>query len=255
MIKPFALDNVREAQIEFDPMTKTYNYANPDEEGQPPFERCVEVPWVHDRLEQAFSGQSPRWPHKLTLFDFGCNKAEYIREAKQAYGLRTFGIDMKRPGKNFVDRFFQAEFDHKVARRIQRHGPFDVCTAISAIEHAGCLRHPDAAWITGYQMQIVQFLIDTSKYCFISVPFGQRPGWAEDESRKNFYQFDPAMLASIEEYAKEHGKNYMHEIYKLELSGIWVQSNIASAENCIYRDNRGGASAIALISIWGNDAR
>jgi len=250
MIKPLALDNAREVRVDFDPATKRYVYANPKEQGFLSYERCVEVPWIQDKLAQVFDGWTPHFWRKRKLFDFGCNKAQYVSDAKRTYGLKTFGIDMKSSGANFVDSFFRAEFNGAVADRIRRHAWFDVCTAISAVEHSGCNRHPDEAWITEYQMEIIRFLIDSSRSCFISVPFGQRPGWAQDESRKNFYQFDAAMLAAIQSFARYRNKNSLHEIYKYEPSGIWVKSDITRTASCLYRGNKGGASAIALISVW-----
>lgn len=253
MIKPFALDNIREVRVDFDPATRRYFYTNPEEQGLPALERCVEVPWIHDKLAQVFQSTSSRlWERlkKQKVFDFGCNKARYLLDARTDYGVETFGIDMKAAGKDFVDAFFHAEFDRAVADRIRRHAPFDVCTAISAVEHAGYARHPDKTWITEYQMEIVRFLIDVGRYCFISVPFGQRPGWAQDGSRKNFYQFDPAMLAATESFARYRDRNYLREIYKYDPAGIWIKSDIAGTEHCLYRDNKGGALAVALISVW-----
>jgi len=163
--------------------------------------------------------------------------------------LKTFGIDIKRHGKKFVDVFFCGEFNDKLEEKILRESPFDFATSISAVEHAGCAWSPNKKKITKYQKRICNFIIDISFYAFISVPFGCRPGWAEDKSRINFYQFDNDILDQIKEHALNCSKQYMEEIYMVK-EGYWFSVDRADAIDCQYRSAKQGASAVALLSIW-----
>lgn len=251
MIKPLELDNIPEPRLVYNPLSRRYIFENPENEGRLACERNVEVPWINDKLSQAFKKRLIL--HKLKLFDFGCNKAQYLLDAKKIYKVKIFGIDMKSQAKNFVCKFFHSEFNQKVAEKIRSYAPFDVCTAISSIEHAGYKYHPNKEWIWEYHMEIIRFLIDTSRVCFISAPFGQRPGWASDGSRKNFYQFNVPMLSAIEKYSRYRNKNFLNEIYRYVdqgPSGVWVKSNIESTKNSFYRKNKSGASAVTLMSVW-----
>jgi len=183
------------------------------------------------------------------LFDFGCNKAEYIQVLKKKHFLKTFGIDIKRAGADYVDQFFLGQFNDKLQGSIEKSGPYHVATAISAIEHAGCNLHPDEPKIRKYQLGIFEFLIKSSNTFFFSVPFGKRPGWAKDGSRKNLYQLNSHVLDDINKIAKAMDKKYLEEIYKLQ-NGKWCQSNREASSKCIYRSNKSGASAVALVSIY-----
>jgi len=240
-IEPFKLDHVREATLHFDRRKKQYSHMDSSQEGMPAFERCVENTWVMDKLRQVDEG------HRSKLFDFGCNKANYILEAKKIYGFKTYGIDLKAPGKRYTDVFVEGMFNSKRARKLRKMGPFDVATSISAVEHAGCGWHPDEKRIRQYQIGICEFMICLSSYFFLTVPFGKRPGWARDESRKNLYQFSTDMLDEIRHL---HDKNYLEEIYKVN-DGYWDKCSRDDAAGCRYRSGKQGASAIALISIWG----
>lgn len=240
----YGRNNIREATLIFH--KGKYAYKHKKDEGRPPFERCIEVPWVLDKINQCNPSKEDK------LFDFGCNKAEYIMTAKNDHSLQTYGIDGKPAGKKFVDNFFSGIYNKKLKRRIQESGPYRITTGISAIEHAGNNKHPNIEFITNYQKDICNVMIDISQYCFISVPFGQRPGWAKDKSRKNLYQFDIHMLDHLQSYSLASNRIYLEEIYKLD-GEYWVVSDRDVAASCIYRDGKSGASAVALISIWRND--
>lgn len=242
-IKQFNQDHVKEVVIKYNYTSKHYEYVNKSEEGLPAFERCIENNWIADKVKQISDIYNKK------LFDFGCNKAHYIIDLKSKYNLDTYGIDMKESGIKFVDHFFHGIFDKTLKRRIRRHAPFHVTTSISAIEHAGCKWHPDEGRIMFYQMEIIQLLMDISKYCFMTFPYGKRPGWAKDESRKNLYQFNSIMLDHIHNAAKERNKNVLEEIYQLK-SGYWDMSDRNKTSHCTYRGEKQGATAIALLSIW-----
>lgn len=209
-----------------------------------PFERCVEDTWVEDKLKQCDLRSND------SLFDFGCNKASYILDAKKNFGIKTSGIDMKKEAKNFVDSFFLGEFDKKLKAKIKAAAPFTVCTGISSIEHAGNKWHPNEDKIRRYQIGICEFLIGISKVFLLTVPFGARPGWAKDKSRKNLYQFNKDMLEGLKKYADQNGKQYLEEVFKLD-AGYWARSTAEECKDCRYRGKKQGATAVALISIWG----
>ncbi len=240
-MKEFLSNNIKEITFIF--RKGKYIPPDPKDRGKPGFERCVELPWIVDKVKQ-FGPQEGN-----SLFDFGCNKASYILDFKRQYKLQTYGIDAKRQGKKYVDHFYSGLFDKRLKRKIRHAGPYDICTAISAIEHAGAGMHPNAQGITDYQREICDFMIQSSKACFISVPFGRRPGWAKDKSRRNLYQFDNDMLDHIRGYAISLGYRYLEEIYKFS-EGLWIKVHRNNVQNCRYRDNKSGASAIALISAW-----
>lgn len=240
-LKKYSADNVQEVAMKFH--KGKYLYLKKSEQGKPAFERCVEVPWIIDKIKQI----NPQ-PNS-SLFDFGCNKAKYILDLKQQYELKTFGIDMKPKAKNFVDIFFHGEYDDRLQRAISKHGPYQIVTAISAVEHAGHMMHPEEVAIRRYQLEICKFLITSSESFFLSVPFGSRPGWAKDKSRRNLYQFNDEMIHQIENIAKGCKKNTMVEIYKLR-DEHWCQSSMEKSSSSRYRDAKSGASAIALVSVY-----
>ena len=90
-------DRIKEVRLVF--KNKKYINVNPGEKGKPAFERCVELAWLDDKMKQIN-------PMSGTLLDFGCNKAQYIRDFKKQYELTTYGIDAKKGGKKFVDKFY-----------------------------------------------------------------------------------------------------------------------------------------------------
>lgn len=240
-IRCYDKDSVREATLVFN--KGKYAYKHKKDEGRPPFERCVEVPWVMDKVFQSGAKKGDK------LFDFGCNKAEYIQQLKKKHSLVTYGIDAKSKGKNFVDHFFNGLFNDRWKAEIQQDGPYRISTAISAIEHAGNNMHPDSDAIDCYQKEICDFVIQISNYCFITVPFGLRPGWAEDNSRKNLYQFDCKMLDYIRSVASLTGRQYMEEVYKLD-GEHWSAVCRDDAKQSRYRNGKSGASSVAMISVW-----
>ena len=263
MLEKFSMDNVKEPIVNYNPVTRQYIYEDPEEKGQLAYERCVEIPWIRNSIKQAISLIeskdlhttvkakklfSFRRNHKYSIFDFGCNKAKYLSQAKEKYDIKTFGLDLKKPAKNFVDKFFYGEFNDKLGKRVQKKAPFDICRAISSIEHAG-YRLKTQSLIDAYQNKILKFLLDLSTFTFISVPFGKRPGWSNDRSRENLYQFDEVMIKNIKSYVKDKKKKSFVEYYKFD-ANHWFKVDIGEVNNTVYRDNKGGAGAIALISIY-----
>jgi hypothetical protein len=261
MLEKFSMDNVKEPVVNYDPVTRHYSYANPEEEGLPAYERCVEVPWTQHSIGQAIElieseGLNIKRTKKLfsfgkncryTIFDFGCNKAKYLSQAKEKYDIKTFGLDLKKPAKNFVDQFYYGEFNEKLAKKVKKEALFDICTAISSIEHSG-YRLKTQSLIDAYQDKIIKFLIDISTFTFLSVPFGKRPGWSNDGSRQNLFQFDESMINDIHSYVKDKKKNCLVEYYKFDAKH-WSKVDVKEVTNSVYRDNKGGAAAIAFISI------
>lgn len=243
-IKPFHVEKAKEVEIRFNPKNRKYEYLDPSEEGKPAFERCIENPWIADKIVQAnpLPGQK--------LFDFGCNKARYLLNAERTYNLKTYGVDIKEGGADYVEKFYKGMFNKKIKRNIRKDAPFDIATSISSVEHAGCKWHPDEARIRNYQMEICEFLMSISDYFFLSVPYGRRPGWAEDKSRKNLYQFDSYMFADLIRIADKLGKDHLCEYYKLDV-GYWSKALVQDVMNCRYRGNKQGATAIGLFSMWG----
>jgi len=242
VIHEFGRNRIKEVTVVY--RNKKYIYPNSKQQGMPAFERCVELGWLDDKMAQVPDLEGSK------LFDFGCNKAAYIQKFKEQHNLqKTYGIDIKKQGKNFVDRFFHGSFNNPLAQQIKRRGTFRVATAISAVEHAGCAWRPDEARITEYQQGICGFLMQISEFFFLTVPFGRRPGWASDNSRKNLYQFDPKMLKSLKRAAHNLGKKYTEEIYKFD-NGYWVKSSKDDARRCRYRSKKSGASAVALVSVF-----
>ena len=236
----FSTLKIKEVRLEF----SKGKYTNVDfsEKGKPPFERCVELSWLADKVEQVN-------PINGSLLDFGCNKAQYILDFKKKYDLTTCGIDAKKSGSNFVDRFYGGLFTKKTAKKIRIKTIFDISTSISSIEHSGHSMTKERK-IRAYQTMICRFMIDVSKNFFLSVPFGMRPGWADDRSRLNFYQFDAPLLDSLKSYAEKTGKSYMEEFYILD-DGYWVSSTRQRNMSCKYRNKKQGATSVALVSIWG----
>tara|TARA_Y100000310_G_scaffold121149_1_gene119961 strand:+ start:2202 stop:2945 length:744 start_codon:yes stop_codon:yes gene_type:complete len=246
MIVEHSHNNIKESVIRFDKKTRKWLYDNPKDQGKPAFERCVENCWILEKIasiDEDISG--------CKLVDFGCNKAEYIKILKSSYSLRTYGMDMKKLGSKYVDRFFCGEYNDSIEKKFIKNGPYKIATAISAIEHAGNKMHPDEGSIRKYQCRICKNLIRNSDYFFITVPFGKRPGWAKDKSRKNLYQFDEKMLDYMRKMSKKDGKEYLEEIYKLD-GGFWVKSSRDKTRRCIYRGKKQGATAIAMVSVWRN---
>ena len=263
MLEKFFLDNIKEPVVNYNPVTRQYIYENPEEKGQLAYERCVEVPWTQSSIKQAIELIESKGLHttvktkklfsfgqnyKYSIFDFGCNKAKYLSQAKEKYDIKTFGLDLKKPAKKFVDNFFYGEFNDKLAKKVKKKAPFDICTAISSIEHAG-YRLKIQSLIDAYQNKILKFLIDISSFTFISVPFGKRPGWSNDGSRENLYQFDEVMIKNIKSYVMGKRKNCFIEYYKFDAKH-WFKVEVGEANATVYRDNKGGAAAIALISIY-----
>ena len=263
MLEKFFLDNIKEPVVNYNPVTRQYIYENPEEKGQLAYERCVEVPWTQSSIKQAIElieskglhitvkakklfsfGQN----HKYSIFDFGCNKAKYLSQAKEKYDIKTFGLDLKKPAKKFVDKFFYGEFNDKLAKKVKKKAPFDICTAISSIEHAG-YRLKTQSQIDVYQNEIIKFLIDIGTFTFISVPFGKRPGWPNDGLRQNLYQFDEAMIKNINSYVKAKRKNCLVEYYRFE-EEQWFKVDVQDVTGTVFRDNKGGAAAIAFVSIY-----
>jgi len=239
-----SLDQDRFKEVVIRREKKKWVYVDPAEQNMPAFERCVELAWLDHKILQVpnLSGSK--------LIDFGCNKAKYIQKYKDMYGLKTYGIDIKKEASKFVDRLFCGEFNNNIVQKVKRRGTFQVATAISAIEHAGYSHHPDNKYITDYQKYICRFLIDISKFLFITVPYGSRPGWISGiGSKKNLYQFNADMLAMLKTEAHDRGKKYVEEIYKYD-KGYWAKSDKESTKDCIYRPKKQGASAVALISIY-----
>lgn len=241
-IEEYGIEKQKEATLYFDYKTRKYINKNKLEIGLPAFERCIEVPWVNDKVSQIAA-------QGMSLIDFGCNKSQYIKDLRAKYTLKTYGIDMKSDASNFVDIFFKGQYNKNIKDQMISNGPYDIVTAISAVEHAGCKMHPDKDGITKYQISICKDLIENSSYFFLSAPYGERPGWAEDESRKNLYQFDQDLVKSITDIAQEDGKDFLVEVYRLE-DGYWVKSNMVESKDSCYRDEKQGASAIVLISVW-----
>jgi len=241
-MKEYKVEKEKEVVVYFDKATRRYTNKNESEIGMPPFERCVEVPWVKDKVSQIATDG-------MKLIDFGCNKAQYIVDLKNEHNLKTYGTDMKSQGSNFVDVFFKGEYNDKIEDKVISNGPYDIATAISAVEHAGCKRHPDIKWITNYQKRICKVLIENSSYFFLSVPFGQRPGWAKDKSRKNLHQFDESLINSIVDFSISIGRSALIEPYILS-GEHWIKSSMEECSKCSYRENKQGASAIVLLSVW-----
>jgi len=237
----YEVERCKEATLNFDRKTRKYTYIDESEEGLPPFERCIEVPWVKDKISKIVD-------NGMKLLDFGCNKAQYIKDLKKEYNLTTYGIDMKPQGSNFVDVFFKGQYGDKIEKDMIDQGPYDIITAISAVEHAGHTWHPDISKITDYQKRICQTMIDNSSYFFLSVPFGKRPGWAADNSRKNLYQFDQKLISDIVSYANSKGCDSMVEVYKFD-NGYWIESNLEESSDSVYRNGKQGASSIVLLSV------
>lgn len=244
MIKAYAANSVPEIPVRVRKKQNDWEYVNSSDQGKATFERCIENPWVADKLSQIQD------IHGKTLFDFGCNRAKYVIDLKNQFQLRTYGIDAKAEGREYVDRFFHGVYNNRLANSIKESGPYHVATAISAVEHAGHDMHPNAEAITAYQYKICVDMMSCSNYFFLTVPFGRRPGWAKDKSRTNLYQFDTCLLDSLKAEALRQSKDYLEEIYMLR-EGLWVQSNRDEAGSARYRGNKLGASAIALISFWG----
>lgn len=238
------IEKIKENTLTFDKKKKKYLYVKKNEEGLPPYERCIELAWLKDKVSQVNSTNNIG-----SLFDFGCNKAEYIKQFKDMYNLKTYGVDMKREGRNYVDIFFHGIFDKDIQKKIEKTSPYSICTAISAIEHAGTQWHPKKEKIDKYQLYICNFCISISTFCFISVPFGKRPGWAKDKSRKNFYQFDKLMIEEIFKFCDINNKSFLLEFYVFR-DGYWYISTLEDTSASIYRDNKGGASSVCLMSIF-----
>ncbi len=238
-MKIFNVQKIKEVCMNFN--RGKYKNIDPSEKGKPAFERCVELLWLEDKVKQLN-------PISGSMIDFGCNKAQYIRDFKKKYNFTTYGIDAKKPGGKFVDHFYGGLFNKKTAKKIRSLPLFDLGTSISSIEHSGCAM-PKERYVRNYQTMICQFMIDVSKNFFLSVPFGMRPGWADDRSRLNFYQFDSALLDSLQSYAESVGKSYMEEFYILD-NGHWVSSTRHQNMKCKYRDKKQGATSVALVSIW-----
>lgn len=238
-MKPFKENHIREATLKF----KNGKYITKDSDiGLYPFERSVELPWLNDKVGQINLSVGDK------LLDFGCNKAKYIKSFKNKYGLITHGIDAKKSGSKFVDYFYGGVFNDKLDKRIRKKSPFSIGTSISAIEHAGC-SFGNEKKTRKYQKHICKFMIDVSECFFLSVPFGSRPGWANDKSRTNFYQFDALLLDFVKEYAKFSNMKYMEEFYLWD--GLyWNISERQQNLQCKYRDKKSGATSVALISIW-----
>jgi len=248
MIQRYSANNVREAIVRLtNKPGKKWKYDRPEDEGKPAFERCIENPWTLDKISSIDKDLSG-----AKMFDFGCNKARYVQAAKKLHNLKTYGIDAKPEGKRYVDHFFEGQYDDALERKIIREGPYAIATSISSVEHAGHDLHPNEGAIRRYQYRICKMMIENSEYFFLTVPFGKRPGWAKDESRKNLYQFNPEMLDYIKAVADAEGKNYLEEVYKLE-GDKWVISDRDAAADCRYRGNKLGATAIALVSVWSED--
>ena len=242
MLEGLKEDHIKEAALVY--RNKKYTYKNPQEEGLPPFERCVELAWLNHKMSQIPNLEDTK------LFDFGCNKAKYIAEYQERYKMRTYGIDIKKEGKKYVDRFFHGEFNNHLMQQIKRRGTFRVAMSVSSVEHAGYHKHPDALYITDYQRRICLFLIDISSFFFLTVPYGKRPGWIDGiGSKKNFYQFDRDMLSFLKQESHKRNKKYIEEIYKYD-DGYWNKSDQEATKNCIYRGRKQGATAVALISIY-----
>jgi len=242
VLKKFKENNIKENVVLLDHKTRKWKSITPELAHLPPFERVVEIPWVLDKISQV------TWSNSK-MFDFGCNKAEYIKEIIDGYGTKVHGIDIKPSGKNFVDKFYHGEFNADLEDKIGADGPFDVVTSISAIEHAGCLMHPDIEKITNYQMHICEFLLGISNYFFFTVPYGKRPGWAKDESRKNLHQFNKSMLTDIKSLAQGLNKTVIEEYFKLQ-NGEWVQCSSEEIDDSSYRGNKQGANSFAAISVF-----
>jgi hypothetical protein len=241
-IKEYSVEKQKEAVLYFDSKSRKYIYEKEEEKGLPSFERCVEIPWIKDKVSQIAS-------KGMSLIDFGCNKAQYIIDLKKEYDLKTYGIDMKSQGSYFVDVFFKGQYNKKIKDKLISSGPYDIVTAISAVEHAGCKMHPDKDGIEKYQMDICKDLIENSSHFFLSAPYGKRPGWAEDQSRKNLYQFDLDLVNKIIDFSSSIGKSSLTETYMLK-EEYWEKSDLKECSDCIYRNNKQGASAIVLLSIW-----
>ena len=262
MLEKFFMDNIKEPVVNYNPENRQYVYANPDENGLPAYERCVEIPWIKHSINQAVAFIKSEGlnivkkkrlfsfdqNHTYTIFDFGCNKARYLSEAKEKYDIKTFGLDLKKPAKKFVDKFFYGEFNDKLAKKVKKEAPFDICSAVSSIEHAG-YRLNKQSQIDAYQNEILKFLIDIGTFNFISVPFGKRPGWPNDGLRQNLYQFDEAMIKNINSYVKAKRKNCLVEYYRFE-DELWFKVDVQDVTDTVFRDNKGGAAAIAFVSIY-----
>lgn len=240
-MKPFNEDNVRECETIVKNGLTTCVYK--DGEKRLGFERCIEIPWLLDKIQQAGIDSVSK------IFDFGCNKAEYLLGIKKEYGCTTYGIDAKPEGRKYVDHFYHGLFDAILMKKINAAGMFNICSAISAIEHAGYAWHPNEHKITEYQKSICEFLIRVSNACFFTFPFGRRPGWPKDLSRRNLYQFNGHMLDFLREYAYSLKKNYLEEIYKFD-HGYWIKDSRESSSKCRYRGQKSGAAAVALISVY-----
>lgn len=242
-IKKYTVKDKKESTLFFDSKSRKYYYQDKSQIGELPFERCIEVPWLIDKVGQIIDIRNKK------LFDFGCNKASYIISLKEKYNLTTYGIDLKKDGKNFVDIFYKGMYNNSLYEDISKDAPYCVVSAISSIEHAGCKWHPNVKKITNYQLSICKDMINISDYFFLSVPYGERPGWAKDASRNNLYQFNEFMLSDIEKFAQENNKKYLEEFYLFN-DGYWISSDKESCNHQCYRPNKQGASAIALISIF-----
>lgn len=243
-MKSFNKMKLKESKVSY--KNGKWVYDNKEEDGLPAFERCVELGWVADKICQVSKTKKLKGQK---LFDFGCNKASYIKEFKKKYNLKTYGVDMKSGGRNFVDVFYQGAFNKNSKKSIRPESPFRLVTSISAVEHAGCKWHPNASRITSYQEYILDFLIGISEYFFLSVPFGRRPGWPKDGTRRNLYQFDVNLLDHLKNQASERNKDYLEEIYKYS-DDFWIVSNREETQRSRYRNKKQGASAVALVSIF-----
>lgn len=242
-IKKLETEPLKENCLKFNSKTRKYIPIDESRGDEPPFERCIELKWLHDKIDQIKPDPNTR------LFDFGCNKAKYIGDVKDKYNMVTAGIDMKAQGSSCVDEFYRGEFNDNHRNMINETSPYLISTSISSVEHSGCKMHPDKKRITEYQYDICKFLCEISQYFLLTTPFGKRPGWAKDKSRTNLYQFNCDMLDLIKNIADEQNKSYLEEIYILD-NGFWRLSDREEARNCSYRDEKSGASAVSLMCIY-----